>query len=251
MPRRLTKTQKEAIAFCNKKAKIYSKGVLPNLHAKLVDKGLSKEDILKVFKYFKNVPLIIHFNPTKTLHFLEKDGIVKNLFQVNASGGCTNKLSRLSWETKLFNGIYDNSPAHEKVKYGTLNLTSNPIGVSVCTGYGNSYLLLKSDVKKRVSFVFDDSSRQDYHIATFKHFFNIIYYSNDKLLNEMIDIALNKKSYSDYSYSPYVEAQIHGKVSLADDVDKICINSTYRHNDNILNTLKSIKKKYDVEYNFV
>jgi len=247
----LTPVQQKALTFCNKKAKIYSKAVLPNLHDKLVQKGLSKNDILKVFKYFRNAPLISHFNAKKTLQYLENDGIFKNLFEVGTGGGCTNISTRTKWENVLFNHIYTDASAQEKVKYGALNITSDPKGIPQSKQYGTSYLIFKKHVKKRSSIVFGDSCNQDYHLSTFRHFSNIIYYLKNTLLDEIIDISLNKKSFSTINYKPYLEVQMHGNITLESDVDMICIDSNLQDNDEINELLLSIKEKYGVDHTFI
>src|SRR5207302_1794959 len=90
-----------------------------------------------------------------------------NQFETNISGGCLSHPTRLQWEKTLFGGAYDLSEGYEKVKYGSLNITNNPLGNTACYGYGDSYLILRPDIKKRTTFVHGDSSRQDLHIVTF------------------------------------------------------------------------------------
>lgn len=246
----MAELQKKAIQFCNKKAKIYSDGVLPNLHELLVEKGLSKEEIRNLFKTFKKINLISHFNPVKSLVAIASDGRMKNLFEVNSSNGSTNKSARGGWEDNLFNNIYSNSYAHEKVKYGTLNLLGNKMGVPSCSGYGDSYMLFKNKIKKRVSFVYADSSNTDWHIATFRHFFHVIYYLDKKVLQELINISHGNTVNRSLNYT-YVEAQIHGPVTLINDVEKIFIHHRHKDNPKIINPLQFIYENYYIDYEWI
>ena len=43
----------------------------------------------------------------------------------------------------MFDKMHHDAKDYERVKYGTMNFTNNPHGVAVCSGYGQSYFLLK------------------------------------------------------------------------------------------------------------
>ena len=56
------------------------------------------------------------------------------------------------------NRIYRRTTGYERVKYGVLNIVQDPNGVLACRGYGDSYLLLKSEtVRLRTSFASRDT----------------------------------------------------------------------------------------------
>jgi hypothetical protein len=60
----------------------------------------------------------------------------------------------------MFNSIYSNTLAFDRVKYGVLNIFNDPNGVDCCHFYGDSYLLLK-DVRLQSTFASKDSSNSD------------------------------------------------------------------------------------------
>lgn len=215
MNEELTIDQQNALLYCLKKSHLFSKNVLPNLEAKMNSKGYVFNDILKIYDYLKNkVNVIIHVNLEKALNFLCKDDFYRNQFEVNTRREALSPPTRIIWENNLFNNIYQNTSGFDKVKYGVLNLTNDPRGVNSAYGYGDSYLVLKDENKYRITFVFGDSSQQDFHIATFDHFYHILYYIDDNLLNNLI--KLSKGEIIDYKMNnyTYIEAQIHGPFGL-------------------------------------
>src|SRR3989304_7200385 len=116
-PVEFTYEQKMALAFSYKKSKLYSKNVFDNLVLRFLNFGYKKEDIKKVQNYVKNhSQIIIHFSPLLLDKFLN-DTNYRNGFEI---GRDSNYLkSRITWETNLFNRIYDNvKDGSNRVKYG-------------------------------------------------------------------------------------------------------------------------------------
>src|SRR3989337_947505 len=100
-----------------------------------VYKESKQEDIKKVQNYVKNhSQIIIHFSPLLLDKFLN-DTNYRNGFEI---GRDSNYLkSRITWETNLFNRIYDNvKDGSNRVKYGVLNITNCLEGVKSCYSYG-------------------------------------------------------------------------------------------------------------------
>ena len=198
------------------------------------------------------MPLIIHVNLNNTLQHLNKDTHYRNLFETTTSCGSRNLLARTTWENNLFKKFYDNTDDHDRVKYGVLNLTNDPCGLTCCYGYGDSYLELKPNVKSRSTFVFGDSSKQDLHMCTFKYFDCMLIYINEKLLDDIIDVSLNKVDSipSHNNYRIYVEAQIHGPIRLNADVSKLVVNIKHKNNLHVLQQLDKFSIKHDVPWFF-
>ena len=74
---------------------------------------------------------------------LNTDTHYRNQFETGTSGGSLSRTSRVDWENRLFNGMYDSSPDFDRVKYGVLNITNDPHGVQCCSQYGECYFVLK------------------------------------------------------------------------------------------------------------
>ena len=206
----LTPLQKAALEFANKKSKIYSKNITENLKIKLINKGLSSDFLVNINDYVKNVAQVtINVNLDKALDFLCKDTQYRNQFETGTSGGSLSSSYRIDWEANLFNKIYDSSAGSEKVKYGALNITNDINGILACRSYGESYLLLKQNVKDRITFVFGDSSAKDIHMATIEHHNSILYYINSALFDDIVSIVSGKTTNtSSNNNAPYIEVQI-------------------------------------------
>ena len=247
----LTNTQLKALSFCYKKSKIYSKNVKPNLFKKFVDLGYGEAEFNQTIDYIKKrMPLIVHINLDKVMNFFLKDNYLRNLFETDRIGGYNNISARKQWENTLFNSIYKDVDGHERVKYGCLNLTSDPVGVCCAIGYGDSYLVFKHDVKKRTSFVHGDSSSQELHIATFRYFCNVLYYLDNKLLENIINVAAGKDYDAKVKYNIYVEAQIHGSVRLDRDFEMLVVNNKYKNNTHMIYKLDQLSAKWNLPWTF-
>lgn len=57
----------------------------------------------------------------------------------------------------MFDKLYDKAEKHERVKYGTINISNDPNGVRACYSYGNSYFVLKKEVRQRCTLTDQDS----------------------------------------------------------------------------------------------
>ena len=244
----LTIKQQKALEFSLKKSRIFSKNIHENLMLKFIERGLNGKDLENVVNYVKSVPVIIHVNLDKTLKYFVNDIYYKNLFETRTTGGSNWLDGRIDWENQLFNNIYHDAENSERVKYGTLNITNNTAGVNCCKGYGDSYLILKEHVKDRITFIYGDSSKKDLHICTFKHFNSILLFIEDKLLNEIIEIANNKKNNSTILYGMYIEAQIHGQVNFNKDIELLMVNKKHNTDSNIKNLLDEFSENHEVPY---
>lgn len=89
----------------------------------------------------------------------------------------------------MFSNKYSTATDYEKVKYGTINFTNDPAGVNACKSYGNSYLLLKDDVRSRCTFTDMDSSNANSLIGTFKYGDHILFKLSDSELKAAINAA--------------------------------------------------------------
>lgn len=245
----LTPLQDKALQFAFKKSKVYSKNTKLNALYRFKIKGLNEKDYVKTIDFLQNnVQIIIHVNLENNLQHYINDDYYRNLFEVNKSGGSNDKIIRTSWENKLFNNIYENSEPFEKVKYGAINLTNSPLGVDQCYSYGNSFFVLKNKLKDRCTFVLGDSSKMEWHLGTFKYCEILLALMPDQLLDKLIKIVNYEEKYLYYGYYEYIEIQIHGPLSLNQDIEMLVVNSKYKNNHNITNMLEQFSAKHNIPY---
>jgi hypothetical protein len=238
----LSEPQIKALEYITKKSKHYSKNVKPLLFAKLYEMGYAKDDFKKLDKFVRESPIIIHFSPVALIHHMLTDTHYRNYFEIKGHHG-----TRVIWENTLFNKIYDTATPFERVKYGPVNITHDPRGVISAHGYGDSYMVLSTEVKKRTSFVFGDSSMGQVHMCTFDGYHNLLYYIPDDCLKHIMDLSIGKAPTTQFNMQ-YVEAQYHGPIRLDMDIDKLVINNKYVNNIDVMNNIKQFCEKNNVEY---
>lgn len=150
----LSDYQRCAVKYCKNKSKISYKENREKVKL-LWNCYKYDEQLLEVVKnHIKNVPLIIHFNFDVLCKYFETDGKYKNCFEIH---NLVIEGMRTHVEDILFNEIYGRSCGKEKPRYGCLNLYLDKSGVTSAKSYGDSYMILKNDVKNRTSFVVGDS----------------------------------------------------------------------------------------------
>jgi hypothetical protein len=164
----------------------------------------------------------LHFHPDRfrgevdILTALAADGIYRSQFETGISSGWLDPTpggSRWRWESHIFAGAYDNAPAAERPKYGALNYRRRPTGGA--TRFGSAYLRLRAAVLARCTFCFPDSSTKPTHFGVAARM-------------SLIAQALNA------GYDPiddHIEAQVHGPVRLASDVEALVLDPSYRDTD--------------------
>ena len=226
-PVQLSKTQKKAIRFFRKKARLMSRSTRHLLLEKVIRLGYDEDDLDLLCDFISQAP-VISFVPIYSFNLFEnfdEDPRMKNLFEVGKGRGNMDQTIRAQWESSLFNGLYDDSEPVERVKYGVFNIDGNPEGVLSAKNYGDLYFVFDERVKKRTTMVFGDSSgnANNLHIATPDHFCNILHYLPDHVIESVILKA--KGMDFNYMYYPYVEVQIHGEIRLDRDVKQIVASS--------------------------
>lgn len=95
--------------------------------------------------------------------------------------------ARTNWEDRMFDKKHHNATGFERVKYGTMNFTNDPKGVRACSGYGQSYFLLKTHVRDRCTITDMDSSSPAATIATFRFIFHLLMKLSDAELHSAFE----------------------------------------------------------------
>lgn len=247
---KLTLSQETAMTYVKKKSKVIAHNMKLLTLAKFQFKGHTRDDLESCITYIKSMPIIIHIHLEKYLKHLIKDTEYRNQFETNTSSGTLSQSSRQVWEQNLFGKAYDNCKGSERVKYGVVNILNQKNGVSSALAYGNSYIELKNEVKERSSFVLGDSSQKQFHICSFDKPVQLLYYIDDKLLEEIIKKAKNP-NYDPQNYNYiYIELQVHGPVRLSEDIEWLTVNINYEHNHEIMEQVHEFCRVHNVKYRF-
>lgn len=247
----LTSKQKLALEFSFKKSRIYSKNIHENLLIKFIIMGYNESHLNNVINYIEHIaPINIHVNLDKTLAHLCNDTHYRNLFETTTTGGRNCLTSRTEWENVLFKGIYHDAEPFERVKYGALNITNDPAGIYCCRGYGDSFLVLKNNIKNRATFIFGDSSHKELHLSTFKHFKSVLYFIDEALLKTVIEIA-NNGEFNTQNYGMYIEVQIHGSLNLSRDVEMLMANGKHKSDLAMCGLLEQFSAQHGCPYSWI
>jgi hypothetical protein len=162
----------------------------------------------------------LHFHPdrlvagTPILQLMEQDGIYRSQFETGTSnGGLTAHPGgdRWRWESRIFAGAYDNGPAADRPKYGSLNFRRCPAGGS--PRFGSAYLRLAAHTLARTTFCYPDSFTEPEHFGVASR------------LSALVALA---EADSQDPLDDYIEAHVHGIVDLASDAEALALDPCYR-----------------------
>ncbi|MFC5079731.1 hypothetical protein VTH8203_03351 [Vibrio thalassae] len=145
---------------------------------------------------------------------IAKDGELKSQFETKTSNGGLTAFEggdRWLWEQKVFDGAYDLAPMRHRPKYGAVNFRHYSEGAA--PRFGSAFFTLKPHVLKRTTYCYPDS------------FFEPDDFAVTETLTTLIDKA--RLSSTD-RLDDYIEAHIHGTLSLKDDVECVVLDPIFR-----------------------
>ncbi|MEV1080168.1 DUF3626 domain-containing protein [Streptomyces sp. NPDC050211] len=163
--------------------------------------------------------ITLNFHPDRLvggvpiLDALARDGTYHSQFVTGVSnGGLTAHPGgdRWRWESRIFGGAYDDADPQDRPVYGALNFRRQVVGAA--PRFGSSHLRLTGATLARATFCYPDSAAEpaDFGVAA-----------------GMSLIALAEADRQD-PLNDYIEAQVHGGVVLARDVEALVLDASYR-----------------------
>jgi Protein of unknown function (DUF3626) len=168
------------------------------------------------------LPVTLNFHPdarvgeVPILEAMARDGLYRSQFENGMSnGGLTAHPGgdRWSWESRIFGRAYDEVPACERPKYGSLNFRRRATGGS--PRFGSAHLRLAQEILVRTTFCYPDSVFDPTHFG---------------VNSAMSLIALAEADDKDL-LNDYIEAQVHGPLLLAHDVEALVLDPCFRGTD--------------------
>lgn len=162
----------------------------------------------------------LHFHPDRLLagvpilRLMARDGVYRSQFETGTSnGGLTAHPGgdRWRWESRIFAGAYDDGPAPDRPKYGSLNFRRRLVGGS--PRFGSAYLRLSQRTLARTTFCYPDSVFEPGHFGVAARLSTLVAMAG----------ADDKDALDDY-----VEAHVHGVVDLGRDVEALVLDPCYR-----------------------
>ncbi|MEJ8661556.1 MULTISPECIES: DUF3626 domain-containing protein [Streptomyces] len=161
----------------------------------------------------------LNFHPDRLLHSkpildaMAADGVYRSQFVTGTSNGGLTAYpggDRWHWESRIFNGAYDEAPPHERPVYGALNYRQKPTGGA--PRFGSAHFRLTADTLPRTTFCYPDSSADptDFGVAA---------------RMGLIELALADRQ---DDLDDHIEAQVHGPVRPDCHVEALVLDPCYR-----------------------
>jgi len=218
--------------------------------------GLSNSAIRELVRgMYGNAKVTLSFHPDRlrrddlsVTEGLLREGRYRNQFETGVTSGSPTAFrggDRDGWEERLFAGAYQSldSGARERPKYGALNLFHHPDGG--CPRFGSCYFELRPSVSLRCTFTRGDSYENPEHLATADVLEPIapallatVETTAEALGVSGLDVAavLHRiceqpspahKRIPGRALDACIEAQVHGDVELATDVEAVVVDPSF------------------------
>jgi hypothetical protein len=225
-----------------------------------------------------NARIGLHFHPDRpdstmksVAEALLEQGIYRSQFETLISNGSVSAHpggERDLWENRIFGEAYQTGSTtnNQRPKYGALNVLLHSDGPA--PRFGSCYFLLFPKVSYRTTFTYLDSHQDPKEKGTYEEFDMILAalleeaftreyaigerdLTPTRLINHFI-VNLKKKLTDPEKKEPnrnlnhYIEAQVHGDISLKEDVEVLVADPSFKET-NIGRTLENICIKYSIE----
>lgn len=157
------------------------------------------------------------FGDGLVIEAIARDGRYRSQFETGISnGGLTAHEGgdRWRWESRLFGGRYDGAAHSQRPVYGALNFADDPYGGSV--RFGSAHLRLREEVMDRCTFCFPDSVFEPKAVTGSDEVEDLIRLARASELDPL---------------DRYVEAHVHGQVSIVRDVETVVLDPCYQGTD--------------------
>lgn len=149
----------------------------------------------------------------RVIEWTARDGVYRSQFETGTSNGGLTAFrggDRWRWESRLFNGRYDDGPAGDRPVYGALDVRGDPYGASV--RFGSAHFRLRAETGARATYCFPDSFLEPTAVG------------GPERIAELV--ALCDAAAPDH-LDAYVEAHVHGGVRLDRDVEAVALDPCF------------------------
>jgi hypothetical protein len=153
---------------------------------------------------------------------IAREGVYRNQFESGVTAGDPSAYpggGRWLWESRIFDGAYDQAPCDQRPKYGALNFRRRTTGGA--PRFGPVHLRLKRESLFRTTFCYPDSAfgPADFGVAARSN------------LTHKARAAAAIPRRVDEDYIDYIEAHVHGDLVLSRDVEAIVLDPCYTGTD--------------------
>ena len=179
--------------------------------------------------------IVLHFHPGwgfahgTVLDAIAASGWYRSQWQTGTSnGGLTahHGGDRWRWESELFEGRYDDSPAEDRPVYGAWNRRDDIYGAA--PRFGSAYLRLRPDVNQRATFCWPDSVYQPHAVGGPDKLDELCQLADSRDVDPSLLSSAPADLPLDDPLNDYVEAHVHGGLSVVRDVEAAVLDPTDR-----------------------
>lgn len=173
--------------------------------------------------------ITVHFHPERAtrdgrsvLEALASDGRWRTQFETGTSSGGLTAVpggDRWRWESRLFDGRYDDGPPSARPAYGGWDRRGD--GYGAAPRFGSAYLRLSDHVLGRTTFCYPDSVFEPAEVVGRDGLDGLDGFA---ALVRAADAAAPDLDPLD----DYVEAHVHGGLDLARDVEAVVLDPSFR-----------------------
>ncbi|MEF2965161.1 DUF3626 domain-containing protein [Paenibacillus sp. M1] len=275
----LSKSQSSALEYITGYARTYKREAEQTISEVLHMSNISKHEYESaVLKLKSHAKIALHFHPDRPVSnglniadLLLEQGEYKSQFETFISNGSVSAYPgglRDNWEKKLFGGAYqeEGTTGRERPKYGALNLMLHADGPA--PRFGSCYLLLSPSVSRRSTYTYLDSNEDTKEKGTYAEFDLIMAalmketFIRDSALGERnltpsklvhhllhqlespVAEIIGKEPNRNLNF--YIEAQVHGSVSLREDAEALVADPSFIGTA-VGDTLEQLCEKYRIE----
>ncbi|MBC7006659.1 DUF3626 domain-containing protein [Photobacterium sp. BZF1] len=221
-----------------------------------------------------------HFHPDRVtangltvVESMQHSGRYLNQFESFVSNGKLDphqEGERAQWENHLFGDVFTNEPLNQRPKYGALDIAKHMDGP--CPRFGSCYFVFKPELSQRATFCFGDSFQTPQTRGTLESFKPIFAaallecferdtvlgihnirpkpfverYLKGDLATFGKDLVARLTQQKARNLDHYIEAQVHGDISLTNDIESLIADSSFKDTE-IGNALEQLAQTYDIE----
>ncbi|MFD2117563.1 DUF3626 domain-containing protein [Paenibacillus yanchengensis] len=275
---KLTSSQQAAMNYINQYAASRKAAAQASITEILQMSNIPRSDYEESIEKLRlDARVALHFHPDRPLdrernvaQALLQDGVYKSQFETKISNGSVSAYPggvRDLWEKSLFGGAYHTEYIieSERPKYGALDIMAHSDGPS--PRFGSCYFLLAPAVSHRCTYTYGGSQDDPLEKGTIEAFDDIIAavlkesFLRENVLGEnnlfprqVLDrftvllkepIAERMKRMPTKNLNYYIEAQVHGNISLQDDVEILVADPSFKGTD-VGRTLEKLCEQYAI-----
>ncbi|TIC86661.1 DUF3626 domain-containing protein [Nocardioides sp. GY 10127] len=157
------------------------------------------------------------------------EGVYRSQWETGISnGGLTAHPGgdRWRWESRIFDGRYDEADAKERPIYGAWNRRDDLYGAS--PRFGSAYLRLKPETIRRATFCWPDSVYEPEAVGGPEHLEELCRLADAGAIDPSLQPDSAAGLSLDDPLNDYVEAHLHGGLEISRDVEALVIDPSDR-----------------------